>query len=464
MLTNSLELGHSNVHDKAETMIRNYIQNKTGFAKKDANNPVKLSYTDLLGNQLSDEEEVPEETFLQQATNKKYKTKKEHDRLKKIAEKKGLCTWCYGKDHKRETCPKRKKDLEMKKRKVLESGRVWYNGDGTVTNPDGSIAPDKKLKPNVSGPNSNGSKNTQEEHSVKFAMASDISPEECLFDLDSDNEMNQVIIATEEMDMPGCVNYTGIVKKFLASKVKNKGILDTGCAKAVAGSAWIGPYMEGMGPDDKKHVKKMKSNAKFKFGDGRVYKSLARYICPIYMGGVQRFIVFDEVSCSIPLLISLELAKRMDLRISFKHDTAQLPGGPKFRLIMENGRYWTSVGKESSLEDVITPEENHEDMNEDLNVETQEADVETVLCINSINRILVSKVFDEGKVKEQLLKLHIQMAHAPYERFVKRLKLGKAWTEDMEPTVKEIYKNCGSKICRSRKETQFVKKSGVQEC
>lgn len=70
----------------------------------------------------------------------------------------------------------------------------------------------------------------------------------------------------------------------------------------------------------------------------------------------------------------------------------------------------------------------------------------------------MSKVFDSGKVKEQLLKLHIQMAHAPYERFVKRLKLGKAWTEDMELTVKEIYKNCGSKICRSRKETQFVKK------
>ena len=47
-------------------------------------------------------------------------------------------------DHKRESCLKRKKDLEINKRKALDNGKVWFNGDGTVTNPDGSIVPEKK--------------------------------------------------------------------------------------------------------------------------------------------------------------------------------------------------------------------------------------------------------------------------------------------------------------------------------
>ena len=96
---------------------------------------------------MSDEDELPlEETFYQQTANSKFKSKKEHDKLKKIAERKGYCTWCYGTDHKRETCPKRKKDLENKKRKALESGKVWFNGDGTVTNTDGYVVPEIKRK------------------------------------------------------------------------------------------------------------------------------------------------------------------------------------------------------------------------------------------------------------------------------------------------------------------------------
>ena len=76
-------------------------------------------------------------------------------------------------------------------------------------------------------------------------------------------------------------------------------------------------------------MKRCKSKAKFKFGDGKMYKSKCKYICPIYLGGQRKFISFDEVDCEIPLLISLELVKKMDLRIRFKLDTAKLPGGPK---------------------------------------------------------------------------------------------------------------------------------------
>ena len=93
-----------------------YIQNKAGFSKKDSSNPGKLAYTDMLGNEMTDgeEEELPEETYFQKNASKKYKTKKDHEKLKKITEQKGFCTWCYAKDHKKDGCPKQKKDLESK--------------------------------------------------------------------------------------------------------------------------------------------------------------------------------------------------------------------------------------------------------------------------------------------------------------------------------------------------------------
>ena len=81
--------------------------------------------------------------------------------------------------------------------------------------------------------------------------------------------------------------------------------------------------------------------------------SLGKYICPIYVAGARKLIKFDEVGYDLPLLISLDLAKSMDLRISFKHDTAHLPSGEQFKLHIAKGHYWMSVGKKASVDDIL---------------------------------------------------------------------------------------------------------------
>ena len=52
--------------------------------------------------------------------------------------------------------------------------------------------------------------------------------------------------------------------------------------------------------------------------------------------------------------------------------------------------------------------------------------METLIGKSNIKQVLVENVFDEGKVEQQILKLHIQMAHPPLEQCVKRLKTGYA--------------------------------------
>ena len=125
--------------------------------------------------------------------------------------------------------------------------------------------------------------------------------------------------------MPSNVNYADIAEVMKATGENETAIIDTGCSKAVVGSMWVASYMD---TGDRKHMKRFKSRAKFKFGDGKVYKSKCKYICSIYLVGQRKFISFDEVDCEIQLLISFELVKKMDLRIRFKLDTTKLPRGP----------------------------------------------------------------------------------------------------------------------------------------
>ena len=192
----------------------------------------------------------------------------------------------------------------------MERGKVWFNGDGTVTNPDGSVVPDKKRK-----------LDSEDSHSVKFAMAADVNPEECLFELESDEELHEIKLSVEEIEMPTDIDYAVIAEVMIASNEAETAIIDTGCATAVGGSKWIASYIKTLDPDDKKHARSIQSKAKFKFGDGKVYKSKCKHICPIYLGGRRKFIIFDEVNCDIPLLISLELVKKSTIQQSF-------PGGP----------------------------------------------------------------------------------------------------------------------------------------
>ena len=64
-------------------MIRQYVQDCTGFAKKEVNNLVKITNSDLLGNRMSDSNEDNQETYFQYG---------EVDRKK-------FCSWCNQKVH-----------------------------------------------------------------------------------------------------------------------------------------------------------------------------------------------------------------------------------------------------------------------------------------------------------------------------------------------------------------------------
>ena len=55
------------------------------------------------------------------------------------------------------------------------------------------------------------------------------------------------------------------------------------------------------------------------------------------------------------------------------------------------------------------------------------------------------------------------MSHPPLERMEKELKKAGQWKSEMKKILEHTYKDCQSKICRSRRETQYPKKTGFRK-
>ena len=71
-----------------------------------------------------------------------------------------------------------------------------------------------------------------------------------------------------------------------------KGLLDTGCTKTVAGETWMIEFLDTLPPIDADKVKEDVGAAKFRFGDGAEYKSNKEMIIPVVIGGVHQWIWF----------------------------------------------------------------------------------------------------------------------------------------------------------------------------
>ena len=64
--------------------------------------------------------------------------------------------------------------------------------------------------------------------------------------------------------------------------------------------------------------------------------------------------------------------------------------------------------------------------------------------------------------RDDLYKMHEQWSHPPRARMISILKKAGQWKDSMEAIIEEIYKNCHSRDCRTREQTQKVRKVGTK--
>ena len=188
-----------------------------------------------------------------------------------------------------------------------------------------------------------------------------------------------------------------------------RAIMDTGCSRALAGRKWIEAFYSQMSLDDLKQIQKCSSRTTL---NSEMVMFTRAWIFPVYFGGLRKRIAFDEVDAAIPLLISLDIVKRLALERRFKYDMARVEDAtPWFRLHLENGNHWMSLLKQDSIDDILNDQVNMV-MNE-VEVDpspiwlVEDEEVQVILTVNHTKKLLTIGVFDKDKMENQLANLHI---------------------------------------------------------
>ena len=203
------------------------------------------------------------------------------------------------------------------------------------------------------------------------------------------------------------------------TSTKNRGILDTACTSSVCGDPWISRFIASLPETARKRVKKIDTQTKFVFGDGKSSWSKYKIRLPVEICTVRCFIVVDVIDGNLPLLFSKSAMKRMKAVIDTINDAVPVfdQKTPNEMLITKSGHYaldltFTGRGKWS---------------------EQTECE-ESVLAVESTEL-----------TEMDLEKLHVQFAHCSTEKLLTLLKNAGYECGSLAQRLQEMCKKC--KIC-----------------
>ena len=83
----------------------------------------------------------------------------------------------------------------------------------------------------------------------------------------------------------------------LIGETLGKAVIDTACPETCCGTVWLDPYVNSLSSKDRNHIRCQRSSKKFRFGDGKVYKSLKRVTIPIFLDYETHYLNVEVLDC-----------------------------------------------------------------------------------------------------------------------------------------------------------------------
>ena len=205
---------------------------------------------------------------------------------------------------------------------------------------------------------------------------------------------------------------TGLVKECLG-----KALLDSACTKTVCGDKWLKLYLDTLKDEDKDLVEVMKSDTKFRFGDGIEVTSSKLVKIPALIGHKKVMISTDVVSNVIPLLLSRSAMKNSNMVLNFVNDTVNVLGETIDLECTVSGHYCIPLS------------------NTLLDIDSQ--------FYNIILHTSALKGLTKSEKRKKALKLHQQFAHCSKERLFKLVKESRDFNDkEFLNVLEECYDNC----------------------
>ena len=213
--------------------------------------------------------------------------------------------------------------------------------------------------------------------------------------------------------------YTGTSKTeacLLTREARNSAVLDSGCTSTVAGKLWIDCYLQSLSNDKLSRVVREKSNKIFKFGNGETKQFIETITIPCVLAGKYIFIKTDVVDSDIPLLLSKDAMKQVQIKLDLISDTAEVFGTTIMLNSTTSGHYYCLPFKET----IIDIDECY------FNIDN-----------NDVNKYKVLK------------KIHSQFAHPTKVKLKKLMEDANIWGDEYNTIADQIYESC--EICKKIK-------------
>ena len=201
----------------------------------------------------------------------------------------------------------------------------------------------------------------------------------------------------------------------LGIEASNSALLDCGCTSDVCGVDWMYSLLDCLNESSRKKVIVSPGTKTYRFGGGEVLKSKSVVTFPCIIAEHEYTLTCDVVDSKIPLLLSLNTMKKMEILLDLVNDRAKIFGK------------WIDVNRTTAGHyalDITSPDVRSEDVE---------------VCF-----LTLENLSDEEKEKT-LRKLHRQFGHPTKEKWQKFIANFKGWKEDYKGIIDKIYDKC--KVC-----------------
>ena len=220
----------------------------------------------------------------------------------------------------------------------------------------------------------------------------------------------------EEAFVTDIVLYTGYNRskiRELGVEAHNCAVLDCACTSTVCGQNWFEAFRDSLSDVDSAKIEENPGTKLFRFGGGTVLGSKGSFKIPVYVAGMNLYIVTDVVESDIPLLLSKSAMKKAKMVLDLEHDMVTILGRKVALNETSSGHYCVPITRDMLEQDVFVS----------IGLESMNSD----------------------DLKKALKKLHRQFGHPEMIRLIKLLKGANVWKEEFQEVLTKIHKHCWCK-------------------
>ena len=210
-------------------------------------------------------------------------------------------------------------------------------------------------------------------------------------------------------------------------------ILDTACSSTVCGTEWLTSFLQTLTPEERATVEEVESDAKFKFGDGVIYKSLKKVVIRVKIAGLNERLGADVVDCFIPLLLSKNAMKRGEMKIDLVNDTASIRGRQIKLKCTSSGHYCIP------LQDNVIIRKRKKEIEEVMMTLKKESE-----------EVLITLGENKSEKEKKIGKLHHQFGHPSARRLILLFKDAGIYDKETNAIVDKLTNSCESCVKHSK--------------